>query len=240
MSAEHVIWHDLEHGSYGEDLALWRELAAQEGSPILELGAGTGRVALELARRGYEVVALDTDEALLAELERRAEGLPIKTALADARDFTLEQRFSLCLVPMQTIQLLGGLPGRAALLERVYEHLNPGGLLAAALSPVLSEYEVADGAPAPFPDVCERDGVVYFSHPTGVYVESAGYVLERRRERVASSGERVVQHDRITLDHLDAGELEREGAAHGFTAVGRASIPATVDYAGSAVVMLRA
>jgi hypothetical protein len=119
-------------------------------------------------------------------------------------------------------------------------HLKAQGLLAVALSPALAEYEVIDGTPAPLPDVCERDGAVYFSHPTGVYVDADGYVLERRRERVTSSGERVVHHDRIMLDHLDAGELEREGAAHGFAPAGRASIPATVDYAGSEVVMLRA
>jgi SAM-dependent methyltransferase len=240
MSAEQVIWHDLEHGSYGEDLALWRELAAREGAPILELGAGTGRVALDLARRGYEVVALDSDSVLVAELERRASGLSVRAVLADARSFELNQRFRLCLVPMQTIQLLGGAAGRSALLERVRAHLEPGGLLAAALSAELPEYELADGLPIPLPDVCEREGTLYFSHPTGVYAEAQGYVLERRRERVSGSGQRTVECDRVLLDHLEPLELEREGAAHGLIADGRASIPATADYAGSEVVMLRA
>ena len=69
---EHVIWHDVECGRYDADIALWRELAAAADGPILDVGAGTGRVTLDLARRGHDVVALDIDPALLAELERRA------------------------------------------------------------------------------------------------------------------------------------------------------------------------
>jgi hypothetical protein len=88
--------------------------------------------------------------------------------------------------------------------------------------------------------VCEREGTLYFSHPVGVYAEAQGYVLERRRERVSGSGERTVECDRVLLDHLEPLELEREGAALGLLADGRARIPATADYAGSEVVMLRA
>ena len=61
MTAPAVIWHDVECGAYDADLALWRELAAAAGGPILDVGAGTGRVALDLARHGHEVVALDSD-----------------------------------------------------------------------------------------------------------------------------------------------------------------------------------
>jgi SAM-dependent methyltransferase len=235
-----VIWHDLECGSYSEDLPLWRELAASEGSPILDIGAGSGRVALDLARRGYEVTALDVNEALLAELERRAAGLPVRTVLADARAFSLEERFALCLVPMQTIQLLGGAAGRAALLERVHTHLFPGAVLAAALSPDLPAYDVAEGVAQPLPDVCERDGILYFSHPTAIYAQPDGYVLERRRETVTASGARTVENDRILLEHLAPRELEHEAAGVGFEVAGRAIVAATADYVGSEVVMLRA
>ena len=106
-----VIWHDLECGSYTEDLPLWRAFADECGGPILEVGAGTGRVALELARGGHEVTALDLDGELLAALEQRGAGLDVRTTRADARAFELDGGFALCLVPMQTIQLLGGPPG---------------------------------------------------------------------------------------------------------------------------------
>ena len=64
-----VIWHDIECGAYAEDLPLWRSLAAEYGDPVLDVGAGTGRVALDLARAGYRVTALDRDPELLAALE---------------------------------------------------------------------------------------------------------------------------------------------------------------------------
>ena len=107
-----AIWHDLECGSYAADLPLWRALADRTGGPVLDVGAGTGRVALDLARRGHEVIALDCDEGLLEALGPRAEGLPVRTLAADARDFALDAPVRLCIVPMQTIQLLGGRRGR--------------------------------------------------------------------------------------------------------------------------------
>jgi predicted RNA methylase len=70
MSAT-VIWHDVECGSYAEDLPLWRSLAAEYGDPVLDVGAGTGRVALDLATAGYRVTALDRDPDLIEELNRR-------------------------------------------------------------------------------------------------------------------------------------------------------------------------
>ena len=74
-----VVWHDLECGSYRADLPLWRELAAEGAArlrerrePVLDVGAGTGRVALDLAARGPRVTALDRDAELLAALRERA------------------------------------------------------------------------------------------------------------------------------------------------------------------------
>jgi SAM-dependent methyltransferase len=242
-----VIWHDIECGSYAEDLPLWRSLAASYGDPVLDVGAGTGRVTLDLARAGYQVTALDRDPELLAELERRlgdnsriARGLS-QTMVADARDFDLgDRRFPLVIVPMQTIQLLGGPDGRARFLACARRHLTPGGIVAAAIAEVLELYEVVDGFEMPLPDVREYDGVVYSSQPIAVRAEGGGFVLERRRETVAPEGERTVERDLIRLDGLTARGLEREGRAAGFTPAGRTTVAATTDYSGSEVVMLRA
>ncbi len=235
-----VIWHDLECGGYVEDLPLWRMLASEYGDPVLDLGAGTGRVALDLARHGHRVTALDHDRELVRELAARAEGLEIETVLADARDFELERRFSLCLVPMQTIQLLRGAAERAQLLACVRRHLGPGGALAVAIAETLELYEVVDQSLAPIPDICERGGIVYCSQPVAVRAQGGSYTLERRRETVGLDGQRSVHRDVIELERVTPAELEREGRAAGLAPAGTRIVASTRDYAGSTVVILSA
>jgi SAM-dependent methyltransferase len=235
-----AIWHDLECGSYGEDLELWRRLADAQPGAVLDVGAGTGRTTLPLARAGHAVLALDLDDALLEVLRDRADGLEVRTLVGDACAFGLGEEFGLCIVPMQTIQLLGGETGRAQFLECARMHLEPGRLLAVALAEELECFEVLEGGPGPLPDVTEIDGVVYCSRPTAVRRDGDGFVLERQRETVSPDGALDSERNLIHLDSLDAATLEREAAAAGFTAAGRAEIGATDDYVGSTVVMLRA
>ncbi len=236
-----VIWHDLECGGYAADLALWRRLAARHGGPVLDVGAGTGRTTLELARAGHSVTALDNDAELLAECRRRAEGLDVSTVLADARDFHLGQTFALCIVPMQTIQLLDGVDARGRFLACARAHLDRGGVLAIALTDELEEFEVLPGGPHPVPDVCERDGVVYASRPTAIRADGdRGFVLERRREVVTVDGDLSAERNLIRLEALDPSQLEREATEAGLRPAGRDLVPPTPDHAGSVVVMLSA
>ena len=235
-----VIWHDLECGGYSADLPLWRRLAAASPGPILDIGAGTGRVTLALARAGHEVTALDTDAELLAELARRAAGLPVSTVCADARTFALDQRFGLVMVPMQTVQLLGGAAGRAGLLARARAHLSPGGCVAIAIAEELEPFEVSAGAIGPLPDVCEREGIVYSSLPTAVRADGDGFWLERERETVTLTGEHHQHSDRIRLDAISAAALEREAIAAGLRVNSREEIAATDDHVGSQVVIFGA
>ena len=79
----HVVWHDVECGRYDADLPLWHELAREAPEGVLDVGAGTGRVALRLAYAGHDVTALDLDPELLAVLEQRAPPRPAST-VADA------------------------------------------------------------------------------------------------------------------------------------------------------------
>ena len=244
--ALHVLWHDLECGRYAEDLPLWRELAAAHapGGPILDLGAGSGRVSLELARAGHEVTALDFDPLLLAALAERAAAahLNVATVNADARDFAealAGRTFGLALAPMQTIQLLGGPNGRAGLLRCVRACLRPGGLLACALADALEGFDAEHTEP-PLPDVLERDGWVYASQPVAVRPDGEGTTIERIRQTVAPDGTRTAEGDSIRLDRLDGDLLEAEGVAVGLHAAGRRFIEMTDEHVGSEVVLLSA
>jgi len=236
-----VRWHDLECGGYHVDADLWRELAVAAGGPVLDVGAGTGRVALDLARRGIPVTALDAEEALLAELSARAraEGLDVPVIVGDARGLAAPAAFAAILVPMQTIQLLGGGPGRAAFLARARAHLAPGGVLAAALADALEAYDAEHTAP-PLPDMGEWDGVLYASRPVAVRPDGDGVAIVRVRETVDRDGRRDAAEDVIRLDRLDPATLEAEGAAAGFAVQARRRIAQTPEYVGSTVVVLRA
>jgi SAM-dependent methyltransferase len=236
-----VIWHDVECGAYDADLSLWRALAEGSRGPILDVGAGTGRVSLDLARRGHDVIALDADPDLLRELDARAvaASLSVQTVCADARDFDLGRPVGMVIVPMQTLQLLGGPDGRSAFLRSAARHLAPGALLAAALADAMEGQleDPLDAAPA-LPDIREIDGTVYASHPIGVRVEPGGVVIERIRETVAPDGTRHTEGDEIRLDKTDAATVAAEATPLGFTALEPLAVPATEEYVGSEVVLL--
>jgi SAM-dependent methyltransferase len=234
-----AIWHDIECGGYMEDLEMWRGLARRQGGPILDVGAGTGRVTLDLARAGYAVTALDISDELLTALRERAAGLDVTTVVADARSFALTQRFPLCIVPMQTIQLLDGPEGRGRFLDHARRHLTDGGLLAIAIADELEPFE-ASATLGPLPDVQEIDGIVYSSRPTAVRVTGDGFVLERRRETVTIDGRLDVEEDVIGLDRVSADALTAEGVAQGLRPDDRIEIPMTDEYVGSTVVVFRA
>jgi len=234
-----VVWHDVECGGYVEDLPLWRELAEGAGGPVLDVGAGTGRVSLDLAAAGHEVVALDLEPALLAELSRRAatRGLDIATVAADARDFALGRTFSLILVPMQTVQIIGGADGRARFLARARDHLAPGGLLAAALADLPDGLDTDDFS-AMTPDMRDVEGTVYASRPVAIRHERGAFTIERLRETVASDGAHTQEDNVIRLDRVDAEQLGREGAAAGLAPLEPREIPESDEYVGSTVAML--
>jgi SAM-dependent methyltransferase len=230
MTPEAVIWHDLECGAYTSDLPLWHELAGGRRGPVLDVGAGTGRIALALARDGRTVIALERDPTLASELRRRAQGLPVVVLTADACDFALAEPVELCIVPMQTIQLLDD---RAAFLRCTRAALRPGALLAVALlgegvEPFEIELE---------PDAVALDGVRYESAPTALRRERDTVVIERRRSRIGGAEPRS-ERDVVRLHTCDPGTLAAEAAPFGFTALEVRLIAPTREHAGSEIVCL--
>ena len=232
-----AAWHDLECGGYAADLALWSSLAHETQGPVLELGCGTGRVALHLAEGGFEVVGLDIEQVLLDALAGRAaeRNLEVATVRADARGFELDDRFALICAPMQLAHLLDA-SGRSTMLRCAAAHLRPGGRVALAL---LAEAAAsAADAPPQLPDVAERDGWVYSSQPLEVAAVPGGLEVRRLRQLVSPAGELETEVDAVRLDALSPAALAAEAAEAGLTEVERLGVAATDDHVGSVVCVL--
>jgi SAM-dependent methyltransferase len=237
VADERVIWHDVECGGYGEDLPLWRDLAAERAGPVLEVGCGTGRVALDLARRGHSVTGVDNEASLVDALRERAraEALELTARVADARTLDFPARFALVALPMQMIQLLD--PGdRGAALQALAPCLARGGLLAVSIVEGVPE----DGGEfeQPLPDVAEVDGFVYSSLPLEIVDGGGAMLVTRLRQVVSPAGDLTEAVDETRLAVLDAATLEREARGAGLQPAGRHEVPDTERYVGSAVVLL--
>jgi SAM-dependent methyltransferase len=123
------------------DLDLYLALAARGSGPVLELAAGTGRLAVPLAAAGHNVTAVDIDPAMLARLRRRA-----ATAAASAGDAAVERRlevveadlrdlrlptagsFTLAFIALNSLFLLPAREDQRKAFQTLARHLAPGGL----------------------------------------------------------------------------------------------------------------
>lgn len=236
-----AIWHDVECGSYAADLELWEELAGEADGPILDLGCGTGRVALHLTRRGHRVIGLDSNSMLLDVLSERGADLSVETVTGDARDFRLEEDFALVLAPMQLVQLFDTAAERRSCLIGVAAHLRPGGKAAFAIAlaaDVLGDESVDPRAIVP--DVREIDGWVYSSFTREILLDSERISIRRHRETVSPQGQLSTEPDEVTLRILSPDALEREATEAGLTPCPRRSVPPTDEHVGSAVIILEA
>jgi SAM-dependent methyltransferase len=269
-AAREVIWHELECGSYRADRALWRELAAAAAaapppSPpggalprrgrVIDVGAGTGRVARDLALTGHRVTAVDNDPDLLAALASRPGGSEIQIVCADARSFGLSRDdFDACFIPMQTIQLLGGPDARRSFFHCARAHVRGGGLVAVAIVTAVEPFDCAAGELGPQAESVRHGDALYLSRPTRVEVGDGRIVIERERrvfERstpLADGGPSATEaRDRgpaerevSVLFEVSVGDIEREGGEAGLEAERVVRIAPTADHVGSEVVVFRA
>lgn len=239
---EPAIWQQVEFGSYGADVPIWMELAAATEGPVLELGAGAGRVALRLAEEGHEVIAVDRDDRLLEELGTQAESTNAEIAIVQAdltspADLRLPSRPTLVIGPLHVIQLLDG-AGRPALLGRLRELTAPGGTIALTVVDESTMLSAGTAAPQILPDMREIDDWVFSSEPLWVQVGEEALTVRRIRERVSPEGavDRQV-HDEY-LHRVSPERLELEAEDAGLARAGRRQIVYGPDEADSTVVQL--
>lgn len=143
----------------GHDLPFWVDCAREFGGPVLEAACGTGRVAWTIAAAGYEVVGVDLSEPMLARARAKQASHPDVAATfhqADMRDFELERRFRLVVVPFRAFQALLTVDDQMAALGCLRRHLVDGGHLVIDLFDPRLEFLIPGGRP---------DTAMTFDHP---------------------------------------------------------------------------
>jgi predicted O-methyltransferase YrrM len=242
--ADRAIWQQVEFGSYTADLPLWVELAEAADGPVLELGAGAGRVSLHLAEAGADVIAVERDSDVAGQLETSAteRGLAISVVVADLAapsDIRLPSELGLTIGPLHLIQELDDAL-RPALLARLAELMTPGGAIALTVVDESTLLSAGTGATQILPDIRELDGWVYSSEPLWVQVGDTDLTIRRLRERVSPEGEmeRTVHDDILHRVSPDLLELEAEQA--GLRSAGRRQLSSGPNEADSVVVLLEA
>ncbi len=131
-------FYDLDTQDIDEDIAFWTNLARRSGGPVLEIACGTGRVLIPLAQAGFSVVGVDISPAMLAIARKKIAtarlGPRVELIQVDALDLQLSRTFPLAIVALNSFGHFSedGEPERA--LQRLAEHLAPGGMLALDLT----------------------------------------------------------------------------------------------------------
>ncbi|MET0385915.1 MAG: methyltransferase domain-containing protein [Polyangiales bacterium] len=129
-------YYDHAFRAHRRDLAHYVALAQRARGPVLELGAGTGRVTLALLRAGASVTAVDRSEAMLARARERVVRLPqtqrerLTLRAGDLRQLRLRETFPLVIAPFNLLMHMYNPRDIAAALACVREHLAPRGLFA--------------------------------------------------------------------------------------------------------------
>lgn len=128
-------FHDPDEPSLAGDLAFYLDMAEEAGGSVLDLGCGTGRVSIPLARAGFEVVGLDLSPFMLGiarkKLDEEAPSVSARCRFIEGNmaAFDIPDRFELVIIPFRSFQMLLSAEDQRSCLESVRRHLVPGGRL---------------------------------------------------------------------------------------------------------------
>ncbi|MDR6227617.1 class I SAM-dependent methyltransferase [Desmospora profundinema] len=127
-------YYDWTSNGLDGDVAYYADLAINTGGPVLELGCGTGRCTLGIARHGVEVVGLDREVRMLDRAKEKAMAWGLVDRCewieGDMKEFNLERRFPLVIIPYRSFLHLMNAREQLAALGCIREHLEEEGRLA--------------------------------------------------------------------------------------------------------------
>jgi SAM-dependent methyltransferase len=123
--------YDLEYG-HDDDLPFWLALAERVAGPVVEWGAGTGRLALPLADAGHRVTAVEESRAMVERGRGKGEG--VEWVRGDMRSARLGRRYGLAICAFNSFLCLSSINDALAFLRNAKDHLAPGGLLGTEVS----------------------------------------------------------------------------------------------------------
>ncbi len=135
-SYEPDLYDVVTPATFRGDSDWYRRKALECGGPVLELGAGTGRISLAIAQDGGVIHALDADPGMLEALRRKIAAQPaeirerVMAINGDMRDFQLKERFALVIAPFRVLLHNLTESDQLACFRCVREHLRPGGRFA--------------------------------------------------------------------------------------------------------------
>jgi SAM-dependent methyltransferase len=132
--------YDLEYVHH-YDLPLWLSLADREGDPIVEWGAGTGRLTVPLAEAGFDVTAVELSERMVERGREKSEA--VEWVHEDMRSAGLGRRYVLAICAFNSFLCLLSVDDALAFLCNAREHLEPGGMLGIEVS-AFSPEELVD------------------------------------------------------------------------------------------------
>jgi 2-polyprenyl-3-methyl-5-hydroxy-6-metoxy-1,4-benzoquinol methylase len=137
--------YDIEY-THDYDLPFWLSLAEREGGPVVEWGAGTGRLSVPLAKAGFDVTAVEESEAMIEQGRPKSDA--VEWIHGHMRSAKLGRRYGLAICAFNSFLCLRSQEDALAFLRNAREHLEPGGLLGIEVS-TFSPEELSDTPGSP-------------------------------------------------------------------------------------------
>jgi 2-polyprenyl-3-methyl-5-hydroxy-6-metoxy-1,4-benzoquinol methylase len=126
------VVYDIANTRWTGDIDFYVNQASKTGNPVLELGCGTGRITIPVAKAGVEITGLDLEESMLAQARKKAvaAGVNVQWILADATSFNIGRTFQSILAPYDALQgFCQEVEQIGSFFRSVHAHLRTGGVL---------------------------------------------------------------------------------------------------------------